>query len=886
MFLVCGCMIPTVRMITRPLLALLIATASASPAYALLCGEGSMVDCDNSYRDQELSCDTTYEATDINGATLNLPSIFPACPAKPMAMRSTEKLSFIDFSPYTYDYLRDPSDETLAYGDYLARGTPGDPSSTFRMIGKPARNVTQQKSCVDQIRVDGNLSGIEKAALIRLQLDNCANQFILNTAVWPFHKVGSDLTCKVEGNAARTCAQEDLCQPLELKQDNRQEYNADYYIKAAWTKLLNDPSYRVRGTSATTMNLSGLGINLPVNLTEPGLPANVQISNPIPVPNIGTIRLNAIAATPYEEIIDPSHPFSPRWDFLGNERDLLSPFTKTYGGDDKNGVFCAGNKDTIYKVDILSFRDKNLKFTEKVAKRIAYNAACDKETGLQRNPCCQVQVKGPYPVNWTCKLKSCKECYDMSADKPVCATDYQYTPDRARIKSKYIPVHPALRMMGSEGTELNFLMVAAMVYPRTAKCDPTEFGDANSDSMSLLCRNLRAPFTPVNKLKMRYNNPEDPPEKNVLTSGVQEGLSFTDYFKKTGNADAPNMPYPRLWDTGRSIQESESTDQDPMDVLGQYTAIVGVGREGNPAEDKKDERCMYGGWGAPAMKIGNATVTTPDPVTSWTELKLYQANTTREVNVVCLGRYEKAFKHRTPENQILVTGGAERTTRVKTVCAKNQHGRVDPTKCDTYELSDTEKAESITENENTWSSVKLIRESMPLSWRNYMGTPDDEQRPSFLKGDEEPELITGLDNAQCGDIILMPYGGAMGPIPQQRGLPKLARVMCPEGERADDAWGAIRKEGDRRYIQVQEADNGKWPDVCGTTNVLGEMKTRLLFRPGELRDASKNTLKRLNWTTSCIDTGLTDCEMEPWSTLKIYRPRNDVRNGQDAGGGS
>ena len=48
----------------------------------------------------------------------------------------------------------------------------------------------------------------------------------------------------------------------------------------------------------------------------------------------------------------------------------------------------------------------------------------------------------------------------------------------------------------------------------------------------------------------------------------------------------------------------------------------------------------------------------PDPISSWTELKLYQTNTVRHSGLVCLGRYEKVFKPGSAENMILTAAGA------------------------------------------------------------------------------------------------------------------------------------------------------------------------------------------------------------------------------------
>lgn len=195
-------------------------------------------------------------------------------------------------------------------------------------------------------------------------------------------------------------------------------------------------------------------------------------------------------------------------------------------------------------------------------------------------------------------------------------------------------------------------------FSREAKC---------GKKMTAVCADLRKPFTPLNKLKMRYHNPNDKDDtdgKNiVLKDGELEGLSFNDYFDN-------RMPYPRIWDLGQSLQKTPNAgdNQPPLDTTGQFTSIVGVGREaaaesaagtrkdanGIKITDKyTDQRCKTMGWnGVPnplnlanlPIKFGGLSVYPPDPMTSWTELKLYQARTARNVGLSCIARYEKVFK--------------------------------------------------------------------------------------------------------------------------------------------------------------------------------------------------------------------------------------------------
>ncbi len=834
------------------------------------------------YRDTELSCLTTYEAEDKHDRALQLPSMFPSCPAEPMPMKETELRTFKELSPYLYAYPRDPADKDLPYRGFLMRGTPGDPSQTFAMVGEAPAGVKKQNTCVNQISFDTG-SVEDQAKLVRLQLDNCANQFVLQAAIYPYQKDYSQLTCQTEslpGQPSRRCEQADLCQPLEMKETPKQEYMASDYLLAAWKKLLQDPSYR----------------KTPGAEKEPHLPEGITLEKPIAPPTIQQIRLNSLAATPYEEIIDPSHPFSPRWDFKYNERAHYSPKVADYQSryhDNEKAVYCAGNRadsgnaqqDKDYKVDVLEFRREP--FDKGINGRIDFNKACynDRQTysvPIASPAFAQMVAKSYcYRVDWPptptdpgqATRLPCWQCFglnpgqkvDDASTTPPCTTRYDGSDRSIEKKSSINGPFPG----GLNNTK------------RTARCT-SNVGETKKP-ITQLCADLRAPYVPLNKLKMRYHNPEGNqsthggPDTVVLKDGVQEGMWHTEYFDG-------HMPYPRLWDTGSSIQRyAVAEQQDPLDDLGQYTAIVGVGREAAPVsvnnslpakEQKRDERCLLGGWGE-NVSFGPARIEIPDPVTSWTELKLYQANTTRETRVVCLGRYEKAFKHRSNENILLMAGGATTSLIVRTECDLDDNGRTVPGTCESKTVAELKETgtQSGTTDGKRWSSIQYVRDNYPLAWRGYMSADDDATRFPNLGGNAP--VIRGLDNAQCGDFILMPQGGAEADS-DRPGLPKIARVYCEKGKKTEKSVSAVRCADKSCFITVEETDNGKWPDVCGTTQMIGEMKRRQIYKPGSLRDGAADEAKRIGWTASCEDTGLSECEMEPWDELELYRPVEHV----------
>ncbi|MFZ4126206.1 MAG: hypothetical protein ACOYJ2_09115 [Rickettsiales bacterium] len=354
----------------------------------------------------------------------------------------------------------------------------------------------------------------------------------------------------------------------------------------------------------------------------------------------------------------------------------------------------------------------------------------------------------------------------------------------------------------------------AWSYPprKQAACDPME-PNINDTTVASMCEKLRAPVTPLNKLKMRYYDP-DRAEESELPSGVAEGLAFNDYFEG-------NMPYMRMLDTGRSIQTSTKTEQDAMDDKGQYAAIVGVGREGIAGDAEfKDQRCLLGGWGEAKASFGGVTIKAPDPVTSWTELKLYQLRTIRDKQVYCIGRHEKLFKPTGTEDILLYLVGGE--------------------------------LDNIEDNS-----------ASPLTWRGYIYDVEDARRfPNFP--DQEPERIEGLDNAQAKDIVILPFNGGEDE-DGLRGLPRLGVVE--EVNKKDDNW----------YVKVKMQDDGDAPDTCGTTDASGNPAvSRYFYKPGHHDTLVEEDYESIGSDMDCADQNLQRCVMATWDDIELYRASNDL----------
>ncbi|OYW13910.1 MAG: hypothetical protein B7X02_01180, partial [Rhodospirillales bacterium 12-54-5] len=310
-------------------------------------GQSTTQDCDTTYRDSKIACDDKF-------------GTHAPCPKDPMPMKTTgdKPQSLIkDFTPYLFSYARDPKDASRPYAGPWARGTLGDTVQTFQLVGNAAKDektggeAKRQYACVNQIEMEG-LSAADQAKAVRLQLDNCTNQYILHAALGPeYRKNPTLLSGENPADPSERISLKSNCQPLRTLYDGSPpEYKVSDYLKIAWKKTLINPAATKAhapvsllpggslppplDTLASTV-LEFLGSSFPTlnNVSEPRLPTGTTLKHtddpavkyPPTFPDITLAQLASPqegSGSNYEMIVDPTHPFSPRWDYFYNDREL------------------------------------------------------------------------------------------------------------------------------------------------------------------------------------------------------------------------------------------------------------------------------------------------------------------------------------------------------------------------------------------------------------------------------------------------------------------------------------------------------------------------------------------------------------------------------------
>lgn len=841
--------------------------------------------------------------------------------------------------------------QDAAYG----RGTPGDAITSKRPVGDD-NPINEGKDSTSEYNKSGARPRLnaarpmirpqqepqnreQEACLNRVKWDNAVNQTIMNASRYPYNKEDQRLIAwEDESKPAERLSMKNHCQALRMTYDPQEEYKAGDYLYTAYQKSLRDPNYRMTGSSPSSAFVTEPDGNMFAGIIsnanaapgsgefdEPGLTGLQNYRNQYPDrPEIKNIRINQLAAVQFEEITDVTHPWTPRWHYKNNERDEFSPKGKQYAKYEKDNVRCAGDaQSNKVKVDILEFRRPP--FEKGINKRIQQNQQCYNN---QIKACCTKNGCKPVP---------CWQCFGQSGktDTPPCST---------RHDQEDLTVLPAYQ---------------SLVPNRKLRCGTTA---------ASLCEKLRAPYRMVNKLKIRRAQKGHP--KDRLPSGAPEGYSHSEYFNN-------RMPYPIQWDTGRPIQDTPSTTQLPFDFAGQFSTLVGVGREkrnasggstasletkepsllatlfgitppayaqssggsggkssGSPTNEKTDERCMMGGWGK-NTNCGGMNFKKPDPMTSWTELKAYQARTTQDYSIACIGNYHKLYSPGNAEGKALMRAGG---VYEREICSRRNS---DGSSTDCGASSGGSSSSSGSSGGSGGSSGgsgngkpfwEKRQQQWPLAYRGRMCNKkdfdEDEKKdckerqcfPFFGAQDGKcPELKTGLDEAKPGDIILMFAGGVKeedssgssgggsssggsssggsssggGSDEDKKPLmPTLAYIKSAHNSASTQQYKPCSQDKNCHLI-IESADDGQFPDACGNSFNWGAALSRTLYKPDNMPESFKSKLKDIqkknkvdNPSTNCVNPQFGACEFEDWDKVKIYRPSDDVRDKESSGGGS
>jgi len=779
----------------------------------------------------------------------------------------------------------------------------------------------------------------DKACLNRIKLAQANMQTIMSAALYPVNNEEVKHIAWEEGLAhpAARMSPENHCQTYKKTYDPIAEYQPGCYTETAYRKALLDPTYKIECDAKGGTRPSGPrtvatrdGAQSKTELDEPRLPVkNYQQQPPFTEAkaqqaknytniNVGIAGTNTRMGK--ENVFDVFDPFSPRFDYYSNERDLLSPLGELYSFWDDDNVVCAdlpepastGNqvkkcgvgpnaKDGRVKVDILSFRWDA--FVPKMKRRISLNRDCYNNVDFPSWPCC-------LPVGPLCIPQECWVCFGFHVGEqvktPPCSTSYSQEEDLS-ILPIYIPTKGWRKMPCGE-------------------------------SAPSLCEKLRRPYRMNNMLLIRRSECGNPKSRlDVNPDGTcaprPEGMCHTDYT-------TCHMPYPIQHDTGAAIHDDDGPagSQDPMDFAGQYACLVGVGRSnmqasgsssggyahlwkqedtaadiansitpiapayaatssggsGEGSNQKADERCKNIGWGKETeclgMKFNGPDSTkgpTADRATALTEFYSYVATGIRKYNINCVMQQQKAYAPLDSLSKALMACQSAVFDR-ETCTKKDENGKNVP-------CTGSGKGEF----------TSLQRMTYPPAYRGQLCSPkqaeEDKKLPlekricaPYFGAKKEPKILTGLDEARPGCIVIMPTGGigdGKGAGGADSGdklpLPPSAACIFEVNNKAGAKGNSDCEKNKNCNVIVGAADDGFFPDICLNSSYLGEVQNRTIFKPGMMPESSgkavesieqKNKTKEVN--RNCERGDLGTCELESWDNAIVYCPNDDLRDAE------
>jgi hypothetical protein len=334
----------------------------------------------------DLARETTL-ATDANTIT---GSVSDKC----IPHKTTARFSPLELNRWYLTSMLDKVDSNKYYrnsGDTgsLYRAETGENGNRIKHAARLVRpDATMINSCAQQLMVS-NAAGAVSASdpvWMRRELDNCLNQYILQQGRFP--RINENYKGAYFGINVG------LCQPFRLQlppsRYDRYEYAPSEYLGVAWRKLLVDSNYKkTPAANAEPHYRNHSRVNITRKIEMPTATFGQILVEDLAESSAsgGSVNLN------YEKIVDPSHPFSPRWDYTRTDRSLtaFAPFPQM--------VRCAG-----VPVDIMTFRQGP--FEAAIQRKITFNIACLLD-----------------PTGWCRAFNRCS----FAPDNLCCSVDYRYS---------------------------------------------------------------------------------------------------------------------------------------------------------------------------------------------------------------------------------------------------------------------------------------------------------------------------------------------------------------------------------------------------------------------------------------------------------------------------
>lgn len=864
---------PRARLLKTIIIPLAVALLSAHPAHAVLqCPKAdSLDDSRKNQKDEDQDNRFREECLKLENVAGIKP---PAC----MTGKDTNHHFAPIISKYLYTGVKHPSmvyrsytsSQGVRYGSLSYR----EKSGLFGVGGCKSPNFKPDDS----------------KATIRSAYNNCANQYILTLRHDPhiIFEAQGDIKHKdcttVPESEKEDCQLKNIdptdCQPFKLNklsdEDNKEVDVRKYLTRAAQSVgvQLKDKDPKSDSDSDGNKNND----DLPKTINDLVVPFDEET---------------------YERIYDPSHPFSPRHDFLMNERMLSYIVNATYENqrqsepsESKCAVACAS-----VPVDIMTFRMKDYGMC--IGGRMVVNIMCWATQFIKPYDWCYG------PLSDEGKFPPCSTRYDVKDNMPGWCEGFGKIDECCAKLRKPIPMINALKLR-----EYNWSNFGAPEKHNKVIPNVMRFNKNFGDHMPYMR------WWDTGRAAGQTSGSEDQDPKNTLGSeDAIVGIGREAPDGSDGAANLCRMAGPSVNKTAEELANALASQLggnmgqllqgmiNPMnqDIASQIASMVSPPGMDLDFADQTMKKALgkiqnmgpqigdaLGGF---ASQIGQQLKNQPNGDLDWMEYKLYQARTIAKFHLACIGRYEKLWKPFSSEEMVLSRLG---------------YGY------DIKQLTDDEIDAMSEDEQKKYLDTRAIMGLWPHGWRGYASAhmPNRMFPIAFKDGQVKDDctldnqcpranltpykyLKMGLDNVRRGDVIVYNQWLAFRSWPGDSSLPDRVPVVAYVLE-AQNKEAYKGHEGDmpeHPYVDVLEWNNGKIPDACGNTEALGTTASpRRLYKSSvplevKIRHAAANDVP-INPATgqpmgsvnsSCYDPDLKECVEGLWDNIMFYRPRCDRR---------